>query len=268
MAFANGKGLAIRMKWMVAAGLLVTTVGALAQDRKFDPKHEFSGFVEYSNDSSHMLIGQEENRKLLQVGVGYERRLKGNSIAAWRWEIDVQPLILLRNPLLTTDETVVYTGPPVTIYTGYPPGTYHFVVLANKDCETGSGTGQYYGTTSTGTTVPVETYTYSSVCTHPWTYGGGISPLGQTVNFFPKRRLQPMFMGNAGFVAFDKVTPSNNATMFNFSFEVGVGFQYFTRPGRAVTVDYRYHHISNAYRGQQNPGVDSGLLKVTYSFGR
>jgi hypothetical protein len=256
------------MKWIAMVALLLAAYAGSAQEHRFDPKNEFSGFVEYSNDSSHILIGQERNRKLVQVGVGYARRLKSNGVAAWRWEVDVEPLVLLRNPVLTTDETVTYFGPPVVTLTGYLPGTYHFVVLENSECASSSGSGQYDGTTSTGATIPVENYAYTSVCTNPWTYGGGVSPLGQTVNFFPRRRLQPVFAANAGFVAFDKVTPSNYATMFNFSFEVGVGVQYFTRPGRAWTIDYRYHHISNAYRGQQNPGVDSGLLKLTYSFGR
>jgi opacity protein-like surface antigen len=256
------------MKFLAVVALLLAACGACAQDRGFDPKHEVGGFVEYSNDSSHMLIGQEENRKLLIAGASYARRLKGNRVAAWRWEFDVNPLVLLRNPVLTTDETVVYTGPPVTTFTGYFPGTYHFVNLTNSECSSGSGSGYYYGTNGSGPPIPVETYTYTATCANPWTYGGGVSPLGQVVNFRPRKRLQPFFAGNAGFVAFDQVTPSDRATRFNFSFEVGAGVQFFTRPERALTVDFRYHHISNAYRGEQNPGVDSGLLKVSYSFGR
>jgi hypothetical protein len=28
------------------------------------------------------------------------------------------------------------------------------------------------------------------------------------------------------------------------------------------------HHLSNAYRGISNPGIDSQILKLTYSCGR
>ena len=248
-------------------GLLLAATGALAQERAFDWKNEFSGYAEYSNDSSHMLIGQSENRKLLEVGVGYERRLKENRVAAWRWEIDVKPLVLLRNPVLTTDETVTLLT-PVVGYAGLLPGTYHFVNLQSRECRTASGTGFFEGVSASGQVVNAASYTFSSTCANPWTYGGAISPLGQTVNFRPRKSLQPYVAANAGFVAFSKVTPSNNATMFNFSFEVGAGAQYFVRPGRAIGVDLRFHHISNAYRGMENPGVDSALAKVSYSFGR
>ncbi len=33
-----------------------------------------SGFVEYSNDSSHMLIGYADGRKISAVGASFERR--------------------------------------------------------------------------------------------------------------------------------------------------------------------------------------------------
>jgi len=258
----------MRVLWVV--GLLLSTAVAGAQELRngYDPVNEFSGFVEYANNSSHILIGQQRARKLLGVGGSYARRLRENHIVAWRWQFDVRPLVLLQNPLLTTDETVTALGPPIT-QVPLGPGAYHFSVLQMDQCKSSSGTGYFYNDGTQGTPPqPVESFTYTSVCTHPWTYGGAISPLGQTLNFLPHRRLQPYFAGNAGFVAFDKVTPSNNATMFNFSFEIGVGVQFFTRPGRAVTADFRYHHISNAYRGQENPGVDSALVKLSYGFGR
>jgi hypothetical protein len=34
-------------------------------------------------------------------------------------------------------------------------------------------------------------------------------------------------------------------------------------------MEYRYHHLANASSGNvANPGIDSGVLKVSYSFGR
>jgi hypothetical protein len=114
----------------------------------------------------------------------------------------------------------------------------------------------------------IATYTYTSVCTTPWTYGAGISPLGQTINFLPRRKLQPFVAMNAGFVAFAGTVPSSNATQFNFSFEFGGGLEWNVKPSRAWSLDYRYHHISNAGRGEENPGVDNGTFRLACSFGR
>jgi putative component of toxin-antitoxin plasmid stabilization module len=36
----------------------------------------------------------------------------------------------------------------------------------------------------------------------------------------------------------------------------------------SVAIEYRIHHLSNAYIGDNNPGVDSGIFKLTYSSSR
>lgn len=35
----------------------------------------------------------------------------------------------------------------------------------------------------------------------------------------------------------------------------------------SVALEYRIHHLSNAYIGNSNPGIDSGIFKLTYSLG-
>ena len=88
------------------------------------------------------------------------------------------------------------------------------------------------------------------------------------MNFLPHNKVQPYVAVNAGFVAFAGTVPSSAATMFNFSFEFGGGVEWNARPGRAWSLDYRCHHISNAGRGMNNPGVDNGTLRLAYSFWR
>ena len=53
---------------------------------------------------------------------------------------------------------------------------------------------------------------------------------------------------------------------FNFTFDFGGGIQLFTKNHNAVTLGYKYDHISNAYRGQINPGFDSNVFYVGFSF--
>jgi hypothetical protein len=35
-----------------------------------------------------------------------------------------------------------------------------------------------------------------------------------------------------------------------------------------VRLEYQLQHYSNDYTASANPGVDSGIFKLTYSFGR
>src|SRR6202012_1189362 len=115
----------------------------------------------------------------------YSRRLSGNSMYSWRYQVEMIPLMLLRNPQLTTTETVTaISGVNPILSVGLPPGTYRFVDLEAKQCSSFSGSGYEYGETSAaGPVVPVWSFSFSAVCSNPWTYGGGVSPLGQKVNF-------------------------------------------------------------------------------------
>ena len=101
-----------------------------------------------------------------------------------------------------------------------------------------------------------------------------MSPLGLKLNFLPRRRVQPVFTVLTGYVFSTKPIPIAQAGSFNYTFEFGAGLEFFRshEPGffgnRALRAEYRYHHISNAYTAASNPGIDNGLLQITYSFGR
>ena len=40
------------------------------------------------------------------------------------------------------------------------------------------------------------------------------------------------------------------------------------RDHHALAIEYRLNHISNNFTALTNPGIDSNLLRVAYSFGR
>lgn len=61
---------------------------------------------------------------------------------------------------------------------------------------------------------------------------------------------------SGGIVRFTLPTPAANATAANFTGELGLGFRARTGWGH-LGVGYRFHHLSNAGRGEINPGVDS-----------
>ena len=96
-------------------------------------------------------------------------------------------------------------------------------------------------------------------------YGAGIAPIGFQANFRPHQRIQPFLETAEGFLYFNRPTPYADATNFNFTFDLGAGIQTFAPRHRSVSFGYKYHHISNAYTGRVNPGLDSNLFYVAYS---
>ena len=96
-------------------------------------------------------------------------------------------------------------------------------------------------------------------------YGAGLHPVGFQLNFRPRKRVQPFLGTSGGFIYFADPVPDARGKSFNFTFDVGGGVQLINPGGRALTFGYKYHHLSNAYRGLINPGFDSNLFYFGYS---
>jgi hypothetical protein len=100
-----------------------------------------------------------------------------------------------------------------------------------------------------------------------YAYGVGGSPIGAQVNFVHFRRVEPFLTSGGGFLYFNH--RMFGATQFNFTAQLGGGVQLFTSSRRtAIDLGYKYHHISNANLGNQNPGLDSHMLFVGLSLFR
>ncbi len=96
-------------------------------------------------------------------------------------------------------------------------------------------------------------------------YGAGLAPLGLQFNLRPKKKIQPFISTNGGFIYFSKSIPNSAGKQFNFTAELGGGAQIFTSTNKAVTLGYKYHHLSNAYRGTVNPGFDANVIYIGVS---
>ena len=101
-----------------------------------------------------------------------------------------------------------------------------------------------------------------------WTYGAGIAPLGFKINLLHGRRVQPVITGLEGLMFSTQSIPTAGASSWNFTSEIGAGVEIYRSSYRSMRVEWCYHHISNANVAEQDPGVDSGMFQVTYSFGR
>ena len=98
--------------------------------------------------------------------------------------------------------------------------------------------------------------------------GAGLSPVGFQLNFRRRERVQPFAQGSGGFLYFGERVPDERGAQFNFTADFGGGVQWKTGARRAWTVGYRYHHVSNGYRADVNPGFDSNLFYVGFSIFR
>lgn len=118
------------------------------------------------------------------------------------------------------------------------------------------------------TVVPTGSGSFALRQTRDHTYGAGLSPIGLKLNFRRSHLLQPYASGSGGFLYFSKQVPVSGASQFNFTFDFGGGVDIVRDGRRAITVGYKYQHISNGHTAPINPGVDIQMIQVGYSIRR
>ena len=109
-------------------------------------------------------------------------------------------------------------------------------------------------------------FTSASVRRDNAIYGFGLSPLGLKFNFGQQSWVKPFIGASVGFLYFSDDVPVPHSSRFNFTPEVGLGVQFFTTPRHSITIGYKYHHISNGYTHQTNPGLDSNVIYAGFAF--
>jgi len=92
------------------------------------------------------------------------------------------------------------------------------------------------------------------------TTGVGLYPMGLRMQFAAAPRFRPYVDGQTGFLYFFDPVPDERGRSFNFAAALGGGVSV-TLSGRwTLRLGYRYHHLSNGFRGSINPGLDVHLL--------
>jgi len=228
---------------------------ATADNTFFTRKNTLGFFGAYSGDSSHILLGDAENRKLLEIGFSYGRRLALNHIVNWQYNVELIPVVLESDPMtLFTDHQTQPTEM-----------TYSYESAPEVSCS--PVTVQYsFVDQLTGIT-----YSGSTTMTchgRRWVTGVGMSPAGFQLNFLPRRKVQPFLIGHGGYMYSSQPIPIDSAGSFNFTFDIGAGFELYRAKARSIRAEYRYHHISNDNTARYNPGIDNGVIQFTYCFGR
>jgi len=215
-------------------------------------KNTFGIIGAYSWDSNHILLGEAERRMLVNIGVAYSRRLLLNRFVNWQYDGELLPVSLESDPL--TYYVNQETSPVKGTYSG---------TLPDSPVTCAPLSAAYSYTIDNVTYSGTETFGCSG---RQWTIGEAMSPAGMQWNFLPTRKVQPIVVGHGGYLYTTRPIPVGGAGNFNFTFDIGAGIEIFRSKGRSIRAEYRYHHISNHETAALNPGIDNGLLQVTYCF--
>ena len=92
--------------------------------------------------------------------------------------------------------------------------------------------------------------------------GIGVAPLGLQLNIRLRRAVQPYVRTTTGVMYFFSSMPDRRGTHLNFTLGIGTGVQTALTDRILLTLGYRYQHLSNGFRGDINPGVDSHLFHL------
>jgi hypothetical protein len=98
-----------------------------------------------------------------------------------------------------------------------------------------------------------------------YAYGAGVIPVGFKMFVAPQHRIKPYVTVSSGPFYFSKQVPVPNSAQFNFLSTGGGGVQIFLSARRAISIEYRVGHLSNAGVGNLNPGFNSSTIHVGFS---
>ncbi|MBS1795604.1 MAG: acyloxyacyl hydrolase [Acidobacteria bacterium] len=100
------------------------------------------------------------------------------------------------------------------------------------------------------------------------TWGVGVQPLNFRFIFRHRHRYKPFAEVGAGIMLTSRSMPVPRGTAFNLTGDFGGGVQFFTSESRAVSIGYKYFHLSNGNIGGKinNPGYNANVFYVSYSF--
>ena len=90
--------------------------------------------------------------------------------------------------------------------------------------------------------------------------GTGIAPVGLKAYWNGTGAVRAFANGSFGGIAFTSDVPVTESRRFNYMFEDGGGVDFARAGGEAITLGFRFHHISNASTGRVNPGLDANVI--------
>jgi len=101
-------------------------------------------------------------------------------------------------------------------------------------------------------------------------YGFAITPLGFTADFGRGHAVYPYLETNEGIIASSEPIPINvsGATGLNFLIDLGGGVRIKMGERHAISLGYKFLHISNGFTSAVNPGVDNNVFYAGFSLSK
>jgi hypothetical protein len=243
----------------LSCSLHVVAQAKTAED--YSRKNTFTLFAEYSNDSSPILVGQSRQRKFVTAGGAYTRRLvqfRGSDLS---YQAELRPIVFESDPVESVTDTITVTTGPTAGTVSVASGSY----VAIK-CVAANNSGSVPPDPGSG--LPGENYVIVQTCGRRWTFGQSFAPIGFKYAVRTRHPVQPFLVGTLGYMYTSRPVPLPQAEAFNFVISVGAGVEVYRSHTRSVALEARVQHFSNRDTAEQNPGTDSVMFKVSYSFGR
>ena len=90
---------------------------------------------------------------------------------------------------------------------------------------------------------------------------------GRKADFGRRHRVYPYLQTNEGIIASSEPIPINvtGATGLNFLIDVGGGIRFTMGQRHAISLGYKFLHISNGFTSAVNPGVDNNVFYAGFS---
>src|SRR5882757_11564981 len=70
------------------------------EQRYYAPLNSVAAFAEYSNSSSHIVLGDDRQRKFAGLALAYQRRISAAHWMAWDYSAEIRPLLFESDPTL------------------------------------------------------------------------------------------------------------------------------------------------------------------------
>ena len=254
----------MRIRCLAACAALLFATSASGQtelageQHYFAPLNSVAAFAEYANSSSHIILGDDRQRKFAGLALSYQREISANHWMAWDYSAEIRPVLVESDPTLDGKRATVTIDGNTQVY---EVRVSHKIPIGNV---------KYFRDQSfSGTTLQGDSFTevLHNDLGRRWTYSPGITPVGFSVHLLPEHRLQPFLTSTAGFIVSARDIPEFDTSAFNFTFSFGGGVEWFRDHQHSWTVEYRVQHLSNAEVGSFNPGIDAQFVRVGYRFG-
>ncbi len=96
--------------------------------------------------------------------------------------------------------------------------------------------------------------------------GVAVSPAGFEFEKLLNQHLALRLSTSGSFVIMDTTFPTDKGRKLNFTFDISPALSFKLTKPLSMVMGYKFHHISNAQTGRENPGIDSNFLFLSLQF--